>query len=281
MTVEEHTESMRQMIGQMAPKVLMYMVHNGHMAEPEWEKVGGWGEVLGGKCKWCPSRIDFSLILASSPPSSHAIKPKHAHAPPQVKSLASTEVPVLTLAPHVTASLSNRSLPVEPDWILPIFPFDPPSPCTLDDLTSGRQCIRGFSVQGRIEKSRRNYTEVWEQIGGHRKHHTSSTVSNFKLNILGETVEAFSVPGGWCKAGRLGRADWVVGGFLVDYLHLAVPHPHTHTTQTIHAQPSILSTNRSRGPGPRVRLQEPPLPHLLRRRVPQLWAGESRLTRLI
>jgi len=37
--------------------------------------------------------------------------------------------------------------------------------------------------------------QVWEQIGGHRRHHTSSTVANFRLNILGETVEAFSVPG--------------------------------------------------------------------------------------
>jgi hypothetical protein len=122
---------------------------------------------------------------------------------PKVKDLAGDEVPILTLAPHVAASIANRSVALAPDWILPIYPFDPANPCSLGDLKSGRQCIRGFSVQGRIEKSRRNYTEVWEQIGGHRKHHTSSTVSNFRLNILGETVEAFSVPGGWNRRGRL------------------------------------------------------------------------------
>jgi hypothetical protein len=133
----------------MDPKVLMYMVHNGHMAEPEWDKV---------------------------------------------KSLASKDVPVLTLAPHVANSIGDRGLPVAPDWILPIFPFEPRKPCTLEALEDGDRCARGFSVQGRIERSRRNYTEVWEQIGGHRRHHTSKAVANFKLNILGESVEAFSVP---------------------------------------------------------------------------------------
>jgi hypothetical protein len=193
----------------------MYMVHNGHLPEESWQLV---------------------------------------------KSLASDEVPVLALAPHVAASMANRSLPLQPDWILPIYPFQPANPCTLEDVKGGRQCIRGFSVQGRIEQSRRNYTQVragrlracgrgrrmvssgsgpdqttqpasqppsqparqqptflqeaaahrppknlpdaqvWEQIGGHRRHHTSSTVSNFRLNILGETVEKFSVPGGAARA---------------------------------------------------------------------------------
>lgn len=59
----------------------MYMVHNGHLAEPEWKLL---------------------------------------------KSLASTEVPVLTLAPHVTASIAQRGLPVTPDWILPVYPFKEP-----------------------------------------------------------------------------------------------------------------------------------------------------------
>ena len=149
----------------------MYMVHNGHLAEPEW-----------------------SLL----------------------KSLASPDVPALTLAPHVTASISNRSLPVAPDWVLPIYPFRPANPCFLNDLKAGRQCLRGFSVQGRIEKSRRNYTEVWEQIGGHRKHHTSSAASNFKLNILGELVEAFNVPGGRRRGLKL---DSLHQGYMIWLLH--------------------------------------------------------------
>jgi hypothetical protein len=138
-----------------------------------------------------------------SPHSLKTHKPKQTRKnskqknPKQVMSLAPGDVPVLALAPHVAASIANRTGATgkRADWILPIYPFQPPNPCTLADLVGGRQCIRGFSVQGRIEKSRRNYTEVWEQIGGHRRHHTSKAVANFRLNILGESVEAFSVPG--------------------------------------------------------------------------------------
>jgi hypothetical protein len=158
-----------------------------------------------------------------------------------VASLATPGVPLLSLAPHVAASIANRTQ--SPGWLLPTLPFVPPSPCALADVKAGRQCVRGFSVQGRIEKSRRNYTQVpagglcsrafappscagaalsewagavwetaherahrpanparnpqvWEQIGGHKRHQrTSATTSNFKLNILGELVEAFAVPG--------------------------------------------------------------------------------------
>jgi hypothetical protein len=67
---------------------------------------------------------------------------------------------------------------------------------------AGRQCLKGFSVQGRIEKSRRNYTAMWEQMTGYRKQHGNLAVSNFRLNILGESVEAFNVPGGQGRQGR-------------------------------------------------------------------------------
>jgi len=100
---------------------------------------------------------------------------------------------ILSLAPHVANFVANRSsLPTE--WILPIYPYHPANVCALNDLTSGRQCLKGFSVQGRIEKSRRNYTEMWDQIGNYRKEHGAVAVSNFRLNILGEVVEAFAVP---------------------------------------------------------------------------------------
>ena len=80
--------------------------------------------------------------------------PSH-HSPPtclpphprQIKSLAPTDVPVLALAPHVAASLANRS--VTSDWVLPIYPFRSANPCSLQDLRDGRHCIRGFSVQAR------------------------------------------------------------------------------------------------------------------------------------
>lgn len=49
-------------------------------------------------------------------------------------------------------------------------------------------------MQGRIERSRRNYTEMWEQISGYRKKEGADALKNFRLNILGEAVEAFTVP---------------------------------------------------------------------------------------
>jgi hypothetical protein len=55
--------------------------------------------------------------------------------------------------------------------------------------------LKGFSVQGRIEKARRNYTQMWEQIGSYRKKEGAEALSNFRLNILGEVVEYFAVPG--------------------------------------------------------------------------------------
>jgi hypothetical protein len=62
-------------------------------------------------------------------------------------------------------------------------------------VQGGKNCLKGFSVQGRIEKSRRNYTQMWEQIGSYRKKEGAATLSNFRLNILGEVVEYFAVPG--------------------------------------------------------------------------------------
>ncbi|GBF89288.1 hypothetical protein Rsub_02165 [Raphidocelis subcapitata] len=148
MSVAEHVKATGEMIARMQAKVVMLMVHNGHLPE----------DVFNG-----------------------------------VASLATPGVPLLTLAPHVASSIANRTR--SPGWLLPTLPFAPAAPCALADVKAGRQCVRGFSVQGRIEKSRRNYTQVWEQIGGHKRHQrTSATASNFKLNILGELVEAFAVP---------------------------------------------------------------------------------------
>lgn len=61
-------------------------------------------------------------------------------------------------------------------------------------MQAGPSCLKGFSVQGRIEKSRRNYTEMWEQISSYRKAEGADALKNFRLNILGESVEFFAVP---------------------------------------------------------------------------------------
>jgi DNA-binding ferritin-like protein (Dps family) len=52
-------------------------------------------------------------------------------------------------------------------------------------------------VQGRIEKSRRNYTQIWEQISDYRTKEGEDALKNFRLNILGEAVEFFAVPSTW------------------------------------------------------------------------------------
>jgi hypothetical protein len=67
--------------------------------------------------------------------------------------------------------------------------------------------LKGFSVQGRIEKSRRNYTEMWEQISAYRKKEGADALKNFRLNILGEAVEAFTVPSECCAAVLCGSSS--------------------------------------------------------------------------
>lgn len=75
----------------------------------------------------------------------------------------------------------------------------------------GKNCLKGFSVQGRIEKSRRNYTQMWEQIGSYRKREGAAALSNFRLNILGEVVEYFAVPREWRTVHALGAVLRLVG----------------------------------------------------------------------
>ncbi|KAF8068202.1 Ugt3a1 [Scenedesmus sp. PABB004] len=102
--------------------------------------------------------------------------------------------PLITLSPHVAANISSRAAPVSPQWLLPIYPYTPGNACALADIQGGKSCLKGFSVQGRIEKSRRNYTEMWEQISAYRTTEGADALKNFRLNILGESVEFFSVP---------------------------------------------------------------------------------------
>lgn len=67
-------------------------------------------------------------------------------------------------------------------------------------------------MQGRIEKARRNYTQMWEQIGSYRKKEGAAALSNFRLNILGEVVEYFAVPRKDAPAAA--AAVWMPTGWL-------------------------------------------------------------------
>jgi hypothetical protein len=48
-----------------------------------------------------------------------------------------------------------------------------------------------------MNKARRNYTQLWEQISSYRKKEGAAALGNFKLNILGGFVaqDKFAVPG--------------------------------------------------------------------------------------
>lgn len=46
----------------------------------------------------------------------------------------SGKMPLLTLSPHVSKNISEKAAPIEPVWVLPIFPYQPASTCTLQDL---------------------------------------------------------------------------------------------------------------------------------------------------
>jgi hypothetical protein len=46
-TLAQHAVFMKNLIAQMAPKVVMFMVHNGHLPEKEWNLVRGVGVGVG------------------------------------------------------------------------------------------------------------------------------------------------------------------------------------------------------------------------------------------
>jgi hypothetical protein len=69
--------------------------------------------------------------------------------------------------------------------------------CALVVLPQGSiDALKGFSVIGSLDKSLRNYSKMWEQIRAYRDREGSDAVQHFKLNILGEVLGDFHVPGG-------------------------------------------------------------------------------------
>jgi len=56
-------------------------------------------------------------------------------------------------------------------------------------------CFKGFSITGSLDKSLRNYGRMWEQITAYRDREGADALQNFKLNILGEVLGDFTVPG--------------------------------------------------------------------------------------
>jgi hypothetical protein len=157
---EYHIPYVEQVVAAMKPKVTLLYVHNAHMPES-----------------------DFARLK---------------------KLQSAAGVPFVTLAPHVARYIQNRTAgtesAVDPVWVLPVYPYVATKPCGMQDLLDARRpggvapCLRGFSVQGRIESSRRNYSEVWHQIAEYRREHGQQSLSSFRLNILGEAVEKFFVP---------------------------------------------------------------------------------------
>ncbi|KAF6265350.1 hypothetical protein COO60DRAFT_1041000 [Scenedesmus sp. NREL 46B-D3] len=75
----------------------------------------------------------------------------------------SPELPLLTMAPHVAEY-------------------------------EGESCLSGFSIAGSTDSSLRNYTRMWEQIRIDKKQQGPAALTNFKLNILGQIMDNFTVP---------------------------------------------------------------------------------------
>jgi hypothetical protein len=53
-----------------------------------------------------------------------------------------SQVPLITLAPHVAKYISNRT-ELQPEWVLPIYPYQPASACGLADLQVGNNSSNG------------------------------------------------------------------------------------------------------------------------------------------
>jgi hypothetical protein len=213
---EYHIPYVEQVVAAMKPKVTLLYVHNAHMPDEDFARLRKVSEAAG--------------------------------------------VPFVTLAPHVARYIHNRTAgtaaAVDPVWVLPVYPYAAAKPCGMQDMvdaTSGKKgapppCLRGFSVQGRIEASRRNYSEVWQQIADYRRGHKQEMmaaggggVGSFRLNILGEAVEKFFVPRESCFSVRasVGVAVEKPGGGGARNLARRVSsttrlrnHPENNTTRT-------------------------------------------------
>lgn len=155
-------QSISAVAEQMKPALQLFYVHNGHMPEQQQE---------------------FNQLRALSP-----------------------DLPLVGMAPHVAAYVTNRleqssqeqqlststaQAAAKAEWLLPIWPFVPQQPCSLDDPS----CFKGFSITGSLDKSLRNYGRMWEQITAYRDREGADALQNFKLNILGEVLGDFTVPG--------------------------------------------------------------------------------------
>jgi hypothetical protein len=104
------------------------------------------------ECKEYDGTTTYDLVLFISPEYhtswvaqvTEQMKPKVAlyyvhngHIPDaefnKIKAL-SPKFPLVTLSPHVAKNISTRAAPVEPQWVLPIFPYTPASVCSLADI---------------------------------------------------------------------------------------------------------------------------------------------------
>lgn len=104
---------------------------------------------------------------------------------------------LITLSPHVAKNVSG-SVSNLVDWVLPVLPFIAPKPCSEADLSANSGCVRGFCVQGRVESTRRNYTQMWSQMASHSsaaKSTATGGLGDFHMIVLGQRVtNKWSVP---------------------------------------------------------------------------------------
>lgn len=75
--------------------------------------------------------------------------------------------------------------------------FLPQSDTTTNSSSTSNStaALKGFSITGSLDKSLRNYGRMWEQIAAYREREGAAALQNFRLNILGDVMGDFAVPG--------------------------------------------------------------------------------------
>jgi hypothetical protein len=67
--------------------------------------------------------------------------------------------------------------------------------CVAVSPQDDERCLSGFSISGSTDSSLRNYSRMWEQIRGYKQQQGAAALKNFTLNILGQIMDSFTVPG--------------------------------------------------------------------------------------
>jgi hypothetical protein len=101
-------------------------------------------------------------------------------------------VRMITLAPHVSNYLKTR-YELESEWLLPIDSLQPAKECSS---TTSIGCTSGFAIQGNMDSTRRNYGDIWQQLGAQMLQSNVTQLDwRLSINVIGNgNPDALHVP---------------------------------------------------------------------------------------